>query len=437
MSTQVSIESITIPESRHRRVFDNIDKLAESIKSIGLIHPIVIERQGDILTLVAGERRLKAYKLLELPTIPVDFRDELDEWTRCAIELEENLQREQLTYSEEVEAKLRLHELYQAKHGKPIRGSRYMETGGIGGHMIADTAELLDESVGKTTQDLQLAKAIRINPALGNYKTKSSAFKAMQTVEDIDLRRKIAAILSEDTSIVDIATNPNVIICGDSREVLKAYPDSSFDFCITDPPYGVEYQSNADAIREWGEDIFDDNWDLSLNEEVFQEVFRVLREGAHCYVFYASIRHQDTLELLRRVGFWVRPLPLVWIKAPGQNPSPYTRYTSAYEPIFFCAKGSPRRFVKYGLSDVFEFYNSSIRKHPNEKPVELIKTLLSVCSVEGELGLDPFFGCGNFGVACKQTQRRSVGIELEQRWFSVAFENQNMTEIESTERRTK
>src|SRR5215469_10965595 len=87
----VRIESITIPRGdRQRRAIGSIIELADSVRRLGLIHPIVITRSG---ALVAGERRLAACKSLGHDFINCQYVDEVDDYTLKAIELEENIKR--------------------------------------------------------------------------------------------------------------------------------------------------------------------------------------------------------------------------------------------------------------------------------------------------------------------------------------------------------
>lgn len=92
----VLIDAIKV-DKRRRQDFGDIKGLAESIKSHGLLHPPVVD---DRLNLVAGERRLRACKLLEWASIEVRPLGELTAAERSEIELEENLQRKDLTAEE-------------------------------------------------------------------------------------------------------------------------------------------------------------------------------------------------------------------------------------------------------------------------------------------------------------------------------------------------
>jgi ParB/RepB/Spo0J family partition protein len=84
--------------SRQRKNIDDLDGLKESIKRLGLIHPIVITREHE---LVAGERRLASCRELGWTTIPIQFVDEVDPRILSCIEHEENTRRKNLTWQEE------------------------------------------------------------------------------------------------------------------------------------------------------------------------------------------------------------------------------------------------------------------------------------------------------------------------------------------------
>jgi len=75
--------------------------LAESIRRLGLLHPIVLDRG---LTLVAGETRLTACRSLGWDRIPFQYADTLDDRELLAIELEENIKRSDLTWQEQCDA---------------------------------------------------------------------------------------------------------------------------------------------------------------------------------------------------------------------------------------------------------------------------------------------------------------------------------------------
>jgi len=102
---RVFIDQITVPP-RQRENLGDIGELAKSIRRLGLlIHPIVVTRDH---VLVAGERRLRACKDLGWDRIDCHYIDELDEFGRMAIELEENIKRKQLDPREERKAVIKI-----------------------------------------------------------------------------------------------------------------------------------------------------------------------------------------------------------------------------------------------------------------------------------------------------------------------------------------
>jgi ParB family transcriptional regulator, chromosome partitioning protein len=106
---EIPLDAISVNPYQPRRNFDEkkLDELAQSIREQGIIQPIIVRRLGAGYELVAGERRLRASRKLELKTIPAIVR-QLDDQDMVEIAFIENLQREQLNEFEEAEAYGRL-----------------------------------------------------------------------------------------------------------------------------------------------------------------------------------------------------------------------------------------------------------------------------------------------------------------------------------------
>src|SRR6266403_2413262 len=121
-----------IIENRLRKDMGDIPQLAASIKENGLIQPILLTiiNENDLThyKLVAGHRRLEALRSLGVAELNHAehylLREELrnDEYRRTAIELEENIRRKQMSWSEECLGKQRLLETYQRIYGTPQPG---------------------------------------------------------------------------------------------------------------------------------------------------------------------------------------------------------------------------------------------------------------------------------------------------------------------------
>jgi len=416
----IKLNDIIVLPDRHRKNFsdDKLNSLAESIKEFGLIEPIILNQRNE---LVAGERRMKAHQLLGLEEIKFDYLETLDDWHYNALQLEENLQREDLTWQEAVAAKAQLHELYQARHGGTSQGKR------DGGWGLKDTAEMLGESLGSTAMDIQLAKAILANPDLGKKETKAAAYKAMTVLTDHAFKKDLAELLAMITK--EKGESPIQIINGDSTILLPNYPDESFDFSITDPPYGIGLHDMQDTFPNRGEVRqgveFDDAKSIleGVVKPVTKELYRILKEGAHLYFFFGIARYTQVRELLEEAGFWVNPCPIFWIKNNALNLRPWLTFPVNYEPCFQCSKGyPPRPFTQPQKLSTFDHPILSGNKvHPTEKPLPMIKWLIDICSQPKERGIDPFLGGGTFTLALKEMDRLGVGIELDSVWHLEAM----------------
>lgn len=105
--SEVEVESITI-RKRVRHNLGDVTALSESLRKHGLLNPIVITEDGD---LIAGHRRLEAAKKLGWTRIPARVISQEDEASLVEMEIDENTQRKDLTSDELAEAYIRLDRL--------------------------------------------------------------------------------------------------------------------------------------------------------------------------------------------------------------------------------------------------------------------------------------------------------------------------------------
>ena len=388
---------------RFRNKFVDIDKLANSIRDFGLIHPIVIDENNS---LIAGERRLKAHKKLKMEYIEVRYIKDLEDIQKKEIELEENIQRSAFTWQEEVSAKAQLHKLKQKIYGKAIKGHETKDTWGI-----RDTADALGESLGSTSMDIALAEGMKLFPELMQEKTKTTAFKKLKQKREAILQTELAKRLKERGFI----GNPNVIQ-GNCVEEMGKMEAGSIDLIIADPPFGIDFDKAESTSKTHASvyPISDDEFTImDLMDRAFAQMFRVLKDNRHAYIFYGCQHYDKILTLLRKHGFEVHDRPNIWDKLSGGFPSQSVNFTSSYEPFFFCTKG--RRKLNGTPRDVFPIKRvpPQYKIHPTEKPTELLRTLVKLSSLPGEKVLDPFAGSGSTLVAAKELNRVGVGIELD------------------------
>lgn len=114
---EVDINSVEPNKEQPRRSFDQeaLEELAESIKANGVIQPIIVTKEKDGYTIIAGERRWRASRLAKLKTVPVIVREYTPQQT-LEIALIENIQREDLNPLEEAQCYKRLVDEFSFTH---------------------------------------------------------------------------------------------------------------------------------------------------------------------------------------------------------------------------------------------------------------------------------------------------------------------------------
>lgn len=220
---------------------------------------------------------------------------------------------------------------------------------------------------------------------------------------------------------------------GDCLDVLKNIPDESIDLVVTDCPYhivkggctniprkdetgGILNRRNT-FIREdvTNGKIFKNN-DIEFDDWL-PDVYRVLKDGTHCYIMINARNVKDLQVACEKVGFKFQNI-LIWNKG---NATPNRYYLNAYEMILMLKKGKARNINNMGQKNIFDIKNlRGNKQHPTEKPVELNKLLIENSSNEGEIVLDPFMGVGACGVACLELNRKFLGIEIDENYFEIA-----------------
>ena len=396
---------------RFREDMGNVESLAVDIQRHGLYHPIIVSPivggEGEWkFRLRAGERRLRAHEMLGMKEIEVKLLSEVDELEGREVELEENLQRKDFTWQEEVRAKAEIDKLKRDRYGSAIRGHG-------GGWSIKNTADSLGESVGAVSQDIRLAQAIAEFPELRSEKNKAAAWKKFQ-------RMRERGISEELSNMVSSQELKEIVVEGDSIKELGRMASESVDLIIADPPYGIELGKIMKSVEAWGgeEGVYpDEKWDtFDMVERVVGECARVLKEGRHMYMFFATQFYPEMRKLLEGVELKVAPVPLIWHKTGGGGARGNDlSYASNYESFFLCWKGKGRALVRQGISNVFvEPRVPPQRKiHPAEKPTSLLRKLVEQSSLPGELVVDPFGGSGSTVVAAIETKRRGWTCEKD------------------------
>lgn len=221
---------------------------------------------------------------------------------------------------------------------------------------------------------------------------------------------------------------------GDAMDVLPGRDKESFDLVLTDPPYGVAFESNMRAEKFGG--IQGDGKSSEAREDVLavlEQCVRLVGQNRHLYVFGP--------EVLRAADMKVsKPAELIWVKQEGPGMGNLTLpWGPQHETLHFYTslhrhagkrgrENNPVRIRKGSVLRAVKPTGFSVR-HPSEKPVwGLLSELIESSSRAGEVILDPFSGVGSTGVAAVLTGRKTVLVELEERYCEIAAERISQAE---------
>lgn len=161
--------------------------------------------------------------------------------------------------------------------------------------------------------------------------------------------------------------------------------------------------------------MFDFN-DIEFGEYM-PDLYRILKPDTHCYLMINGRNLKDLWIEAEKVGFAFQQL-LVWDK---RNTVVNRYYMNAVEFILMLRKGRAKTVNKVGVSNLLSVPNIiGNKKHPTEKPVELMEILVSQSSNEGDLVLDPFCGSGSTCVASRNLKRHYIGFEIDPKYYDVA-----------------
>nr|DAJ98015.1 MAG TPA: adenine-specific methyltransferase [Caudoviricetes sp.] len=205
---------------------------------------------------------------------------------------------------------------------------------------------------------------------------------------------------------------------GDCLEIMdKLIKDGvKVDAVISDPPYGMEFKSNR--RKEKYKQISNDD-DLSFLDEYFQKCDKLLKDNTHIYCF-CSWHHIDKFKIAFEKYFTLKNI-IVWEKNNISMGDLKGSYAPKHEFILFGHKGRRLRNGKR-LPDVIQAKRTGNKLHPTQKPVDLLEIFIKQSTNENDLILDSFMGSGSTGVACLNTNRRFIGIELNENYFNISKE---------------
>ena len=230
---------------------------------------------------------------------------------------------------------------------------------------------------------------------------------------------------------------------GDCLEVMKDISTGSIDAIITDPPYGT-------TACKWDSVIpFDKMW---------EQLNRIIKPNGVILLFgsepFSSFLRTSNIELYKYDWIWEKPNgsdPFQCRKRPMnniENISVFYKQQPLYLPqmtktktykrkggtkeieVFGCVKDAsyesnqryPMRILKYNKEGQIGSNEERAKNsfHPTQKPIALMEYLIKTYTKENETVLDFTMGSGSTGVACVNTNRKFIGIEMDSKYFEIA-----------------
>jgi len=397
---------------RFRKDLGKIQDLVQSIEKFGQLQPVVINREME---LIAGGRRLAACLMSERQ-VGIVFKDTVDPLLMRELEVEENVQRKAFSPAEEVLAVDELHKLKQAIHGEACQGIK-------GGWTVADTAGIIGKSSASVIEDMKLADAIKLFPELEKSKTKSDIKKAVAAIEKVAAR---ADNLEKYELNVAKSKLPIHFHKADATEFMPTIPDASVDLLLTDPPYGMDIFDNVESKAGF---TYDDDAEkaLFLYKLLATESFRFCKQNAHAYIFTCPEHFYTVRRFFTEAGWDCFIRPMLWIKrTTGQAVcnAPLHWPASSYETILY-ARRIDSRILRPGLVDWIECDRvlGSEKVHQAQKPIRLLRELISRVSFPNSIMLDPFAGSATSLIAGLEEKLIVHGCEILPEAYTAGMEN--------------
>lgn len=211
---------------------------------------------------------------------------------------------------------------------------------------------------------------------------------------------------------------------GDCREILPAV--GRVDAVVADPPYEIRNKFGESELNGFRRMEFHFDVPGVTDEVVIPAISLAIQRASAFHIFCGAEQYGAIAEVARRAGF--TPKPWAKAKACPPPPMPGTWWPSAFELAIY----GYRRGAYFGDASAkrtnlmtFDSYRNGIRQdekvdHPTQKWLPMVAYLVKSIVPSDGAALDPFMGSGTTGVACVQSGRRFIGIEIEPRYFDIA-----------------
>lgn len=468
-------------KDRVRKEYKNIDKLAASIAENGLIQPLILRG----MELVAGGRRSMAIETLGITELQHGSCagmpgkagyvsvDELSDIDKLVMELEENFNREDLTWLESAQQIVRIHRLKTKQAIDENKSWGQRQTGALLGTSLGSVNNAVKVITAIEAGNQAVAKADSLTAALQVLldqleheglkwlaQTSKIPLPTDGSTIAVDLSKKpvgMAALKDDSNWVTSMpASHPSgsgieqdastpggpiqtilddieiplskMLFHGDSvKDLMPGFGAESFDIIYTDIPYGTN-PDNMEGLENFAE-VRDEHQiieNVEMMPKFLAEAYRTLKTGGFCAFWYDLDHHEKLQKWAVAVGFKVQRWPLVWVKQhPCRNQAAQYNFTKTVETAMILRKGNAVLIKPQPRSD-FACDGSIERKmykNPFAKPFELHKWVLNAIAIQGMTVLDPCAGDGSIPRACVNLGFRPLAMEISDNHFPRLVEN--------------
>lgn len=209
------------------------------------------------------------------------------------------------------------------------------------------------------------------------------------------------------------------LINGDMRDCFNCVPEESVDLLLTDPPYGMEYVSNhrTDKFEQIiGDEGIDPQWFWMC---------RTVKKSGAMFCFHKWTKQDEFKKYIDQYKNIRIRNQVIWIKNNDTGGDLRRAFGEKHENIwyacgndFFFPNGRPTTDL------YFDKVSGSNLLHPNQKPIKLLRNLMHRTldiNNQDALVFDPFMGSGSTGVVAVERGYRFIGIELDEKYFNIAY----------------
>lgn len=401
--------------ARFRKDLGDLAALAKSISEIGLLHPIVVTPDNQ---LIAGQRRLEACRLLGWEMIPATVVD-IDNIVRG--EHDENLVRKGLLPTEAVAIGEALKERKAAEARERQRAAGISNLPTVsGGNFppLTDTGKTRDkvgEAVGLSGKTYE--KAVAVVEAAKAEPEKFADLPTLMDERSVEAAYKELARRERENTEREKrkqAASRAVIRQADAVDFLRSLPEQSADLLLTDPPYMTDIDGD---VYE-----FASGWlPLALSR---------VKQSGRAYIFIGAYPR----ELHAYLGVALaQPFTLanvlVWHYPNTLGPQPRMQYKQNWQAVLYLYgpdAGPLDAPIMTEATTVHTLATAASGEGKSydtwQKPIELGRRFVLQATKPGELVIDPFAGTGTFLLAASDLGRQSLGCDRDAAKIAIAVQ---------------